>query len=76
MIENRGGHLAAPLPRNGIGQCGYLNEITQSELYEALSDYEKICRSMERKGRGFEAHCRDVGLEDPSTAARSLEIAG
>ncbi|MBC20957.1 MAG: 3-dehydroquinate synthase [Planctomycetaceae bacterium] len=76
MVEKRGGHLAAPLPKNRIGECGYLNHLGERELYSALQEYEKICRSFPRKGLGIEAHCRDVGLEDPATVGCSLQNNG
>ena len=50
-----------------IGRCGYLNEVKESELLTALSDYKLLCRDFDRNGKGLEVHCKDVGLEDPST---------
>jgi len=32
MIQKRGGNLAAPIPRGGIGSVGYLNDITNDQL--------------------------------------------
>lgn len=65
MIEKHGGNLAAPLPKGQIGSCGYLNDITRPELEKHLAAYRKICESYPRAGLGVEAHCTDVGLEDP-----------
>jgi len=65
MIEKHGGNLAAPLPKGQIGSCGYLNDITRPELEKHLAAYRKICESYPRSGLGVEAHCTDVGLEDP-----------
>jgi len=65
MIEKHGGNLAAPLPREQIGNCGYLNDITREELENHLSQYRAICETYPRRGLGVEAHCVDVGLEDP-----------
>ena len=73
MIEKRGGHLAAPLPRHRIGNCGYLSHFSERELNDALLEYKKVCRSFPRMGLGIEAHCRDVGLEDPATVGCSLQ---
>ena len=67
MTEKRGGNLAAPLPKGSIGQCGYLNEVKESDLLDSLSDYKLRCRDFARDGQGVEVHCKDVGLEDPST---------
>jgi len=65
MIEKHGGNLAAPLPKGQIGSCGYLNDVTREELENHLAQYRKICEAYPRKGLGVEAHCVDVGLEDP-----------
>ena len=74
IIQKRGGNLAAPLPKNEIGQCGYLNSLSQAELYEAIDEYQAICQQYPRQGLGIEAHCRDVGLGDPSTIDPRLDI--
>jgi 3-dehydroquinate synthase len=67
VIQKRGGNLVAPLPKGEIGQCGYLNDLTEAQLYAALNDYETLCAPYPREGRGIDPHCTDVGLEDPST---------
>ena len=69
VTQKRGGNLVAPLPRNGIGQCGYLNELTHAELTDSLRAYGELCRTYPRAGLGVEAHCEDVGLENPATVA-------
>ncbi len=71
IIEKRGGNLAAPLPKAEIGQCGYLNALSQVELYQAIDEYQKICADYPRKGLGIDPLCSDVGLEDPSTVAHA-----
>ena len=71
IIEKRGGNLAAPLPKNEIGQCGYLNSLTRQELDDAVAEYREICADYPRHGLGIEPHCRDVGLEDPSTVGHA-----
>jgi len=65
MIEKHGGNLAAPLPREQIGSCGYLNDVTREELEKHLAEFRKIAETYPRNGLGVEAHCTDVGLEDP-----------
>ncbi|MEO0353607.1 MAG: sedoheptulose 7-phosphate cyclase, partial [Cyanobacteria bacterium P01_A01_bin.3] len=40
IVQKRGMNLAAPLPKGEIGQCGYLNTLTQKELYAAIADYQ------------------------------------
>ncbi len=72
IVQKRGRNLAAPLPRNEIGKCGYLNALTQVELYEAIADYQKICADYPRQGRGVDPLCSDVGLEDPSTVGDTV----
>jgi len=65
MVEKHGGNLAAPLPRGQIGSCGYLNEMSRPQLEKYLLQYRAICAEYPRQGLGVEAHCVDVGLEDP-----------
>lgn len=69
MVQKRGGNLVAPLPKGAIGQCGYLNALSQDELIMAISEYQAICAEYPRAGVGIEPLCSDVGLEDPSTVA-------
>jgi len=66
MTQKRGGNLVAPVPRNHIGECGYINVLTKQQLREALNEYKAICTRFERNGRGVEPLCSDVGLADPS----------
>ncbi|PXF46781.1 2-epi-5-epi-valiolone synthase [Gracilariopsis chorda] len=75
MTEKRGGNLCAPIPRGNIGICGYLNELSRERLEETLADYQEIVKSYPREGFGIEPHCRDVGLEDPSTVKQHADNA-
>ncbi|MEM6552837.1 MAG: sedoheptulose 7-phosphate cyclase [Planctomycetota bacterium] len=72
MTQKRGGHLAAPLPKGEIGQCGYLNEMTRERLAESIASYRELCETLENGGRGVDPLCSDVGLEDPATVGDSL----
>ncbi|MEM7794259.1 MAG: sedoheptulose 7-phosphate cyclase [Cyanobacteria bacterium P01_C01_bin.118] len=72
IVQKRGGNLAAPLPKGEIGKCGYLNSLTEEELYAAINAYRKICQDYPRQGIGIDPLCSDVGLEDPSTVGHSL----
>jgi 3-dehydroquinate synthetase len=72
MEQKRGGQLVAPLPRGGIGTCGYLEDLDRAALAEALEAYRSICAAYPRQGIGIDPLCRDVGLEDPSTVADDL----
>jgi len=67
IIQKRGGHLCAPVPREAIGQCGYIQDLTFEEVETGLREYRELCNAFPRRGLGVDAHCRDVGLEDPST---------
>ena len=71
MVQKRGGHLCAPIPRNGIGKCGYLNDMPYDLLKQRLSEYKDICSDFPRQGLGVEVHCADVGLGDPSVTAKA-----
>lgn len=68
VIEKRGGNLCAPVPKE-LGQCGYINELSRDTIDQTLNDYKMLCQQFPRSGRGVDVHCRDVGLEDPSTVA-------
>ncbi|EDX85523.1 3-dehydroquinate synthase domain protein [Synechococcus sp. PCC 7335] len=72
IYQKRGQNLVAPLPKGEIGQCGYLNELSKADLFQAIDDYTDICASYPRGGWGVEPHCSDVGLEDPSTVGQPL----
>lgn len=72
MVQKRGGNLAAPIPKGGIGSCGYLNDLSFSELRQTLDAYKERCQEYPREGLGIEAHCSDVGLEDPSETGSEM----
>jgi len=71
MIEKRGGNLCAPIPKP-LGESGYLNELTESDLLSTLQEYKAICLKYPREGRGVEEHCVDVGLEDPQAKKKPV----
>ena len=68
VIEKRGGNLCAPVPKQ-IGNCGYINNLSKEKLDSSLDSYKIICSKFPRAGKGIDVHCRDVGLQDPSTVA-------
>ncbi|MEO0768215.1 MAG: 3-dehydroquinate synthase, partial [Cyanobacteria bacterium J06649_4] len=74
IYQKRGQNLVAPLPKGQIGQCAYLNDLTQEELYAAIDAYEIICAEYPRGGHGIEPHCHDVGLENPSTVGYGVKV--
>ncbi len=67
IIQKRGGHLAAPVPRGRVGACGYIEELSRDELIQTLTDYRDLCHTFPRAGVGLEPFCVDVGLEDPAS---------
>jgi len=66
IIAKRGGHLCAPVPSAEIGSCGYIQELSFKQMETAIQEYRVLCESFPRNGLGVDAHCVDVGLEDPS----------
>merc|ERR1719440_1888828 len=66
MIEKRGGNLCAPVPKP-LGRCGYINDLSKTDLEMRLKEYKTVCASYPRSGMGVEVHCVDVGLEDPQS---------
>eukprot|EP00549_Striatella_unipunctata_P000431 CAMPEP_0118688430 /NCGR_PEP_ID=MMETSP0800-20121206/8918_1 /TAXON_ID=210618 ORGANISM="Striatella unipunctata, Strain CCMP2910" /NCGR_SAMPLE_ID=MMETSP0800 /ASSEMBLY_ACC=CAM_ASM_000638 /LENGTH=939 /DNA_ID=CAMNT_0006585693 /DNA_START=30 /DNA_END=2849 /DNA_ORIENTATION=+ len=75
MIQKRGGNLAAPIPRGEIGECGYLNDITDDELSRYVDEYKELVTEklgFARNGYGIEPHLHEVGLEETSTQATAL----
>jgi 3-dehydroquinate synthase len=70
IIEKRGGNLAAPVPKP-LGESGYINELTEEDLYRTVEEYKAICETYPRKGRGVDEHCVDVGLEDPQAKKKA-----
>lgn len=75
MTEKRGGNLCAPVPQGKIGSCGYINDLSRARLEETLLEYQEIVKSYPREGYGIEPHCKDVGLEDPSTVKQHADNA-
>jgi len=68
--QKRGGNLCAPVPKDDIGVCGYINDHTREDITITMNDYKALVNAKyPRGGRGIDVHCHDVGLEDPSTVA-------
>lgn len=67
VVQKRGQNLVAPVPKGAIGNCGYLNELSRTDLFSALEEYKAVCSGYPRNGHGIDAYCHDVGLEHPST---------
>ena len=53
MVQKRGGHLCAPIPQDGIGKCGYLNDMPYEMLKSSLAKYKQICFDFPRQGKVF-----------------------
>jgi len=75
IVQKRGGNLVAPVPKGEIGKCGYINELTRADLEQAIVEYQDLCITYPRQGRGIDPLCEDVGLEDPSTVAQHAPVA-
>jgi hypothetical protein len=67
--QKRGGNLCAPVPKDEIGLCGYINDHTNDDVTPTMNEYKALMAKMPRGGHGIAVHCHDVGLEDPSTVA-------
>jgi len=76
IIQKRGGHLCAPVPRAAIGQCGYIQELTFEDVGASIEEYHELCKGFPRGGLGVEVHCREVGLEDPSVPVEPAKDRG
>jgi len=66
IVEKRGGNLCAPVPKP-LGKTGYINELTREQMDQRLDEYKAIASKYPRNGLGVDAHCTDVGLEDPQS---------
>lgn len=66
IIDKRGGNLVAPVPKDEIGKCGYINQLSKDQLRKGILNYQLVCKEFKRNGVGIEPYCKDVGLEDPS----------
>ena len=71
--EKRGGNLCAPVPKDEIGKCGYINDIKNDDIPALMNEYKAIVTKMARGGLGVDTQCEDVGLEDPSTVGGDAE---
>merc|ERR1719453_1165336 len=67
--QKRGGNLCAPVPKDEIGKCGYINDHKNEDVPPTMDEYKALVAKMPRNGHGIDMHCHDVGLEDPSTVA-------
>jgi predicted O-methyltransferase YrrM len=74
IIEKRGGNLAAPVPKP-LGESGYINELTEEDLYRTVEEYKALCETYPRKGAGVDMHCVEVGLEDPQAKKMTKPLA-
>lgn len=66
IVEKRGGNLCAPIPKP-LGRTGYLNDMTKELFAQRMQEYKGIVSKYPRGGRGVDAHCVEVGLEDPQS---------
>merc|ERR1711865_488846 len=77
IVDKRGGSLCAPVPKGGLGHCGYIQHLPKEELAKTMAEYKEICSTYPRGGLGVEVHCHEVGLADPSVEAKKhVKMAG
>lgn len=67
--QKRGGNLCAPVPKDKLGLCGYINDLKDDDIPTTMNEYKKLAATYTKGGLGIDVHCHDVGLEDPSTTA-------
>ena len=75
IVEKRGGNLAAPVPKGGIGKCGYINNLDKASFVETMSNYKEYVlnvRKMPRNGAGVDMHLEDVGLASVAHEANAV----
>lgn len=70
MTEQRGGNLCAPVPKNAIGTCGYINDVSRERLEQSLLEYQNIVRKYPREGLGIDCE------ESPAPVVYSQVAAG
>jgi len=73
--QKRGGNLCAPVPKDELGACGYINDLTNEDIPPTMNEYKALVAALPRGGHGIDVHCHDVGLEDPSTVATDALVA-
>ena len=69
VTAKRGGRLCAPVPKEYLGNWGYINDVSYSFLGKTLLEYKEVCEQYPRNGLGVDVHCKDVGVDDPSVDA-------
>merc|ERR1719204_237738 len=70
----RGGNLCAPVPKQEIGDCGYINDLKEEDIPTTIQEYKDVVSKYVREGRGVDVHCHDVGLADPSVTAKDAYV--
>lgn len=61
----RDGKLRAAIP-SPLGQCVFLNDVTNEEFIAAMHAHKEVCATYPRKGAGLEAWCdaSDLGTKE------------
>ncbi|MGL5080040.1 MAG: sedoheptulose 7-phosphate cyclase [Microcoleaceae cyanobacterium] len=67
IIQTRDGKLRAAVPRP-IGMCDFINDLTYTELEEALAEHKRLCADYPRGGEGVDAV---ITVDDASELAFS-----
>jgi demethyl-4-deoxygadusol synthase len=71
IVLTRDGMLRAAVPRP-IGTCDFINDLTRTELNEALLAHRELCASYPRAGAGIDAYV----VETPSAAPIPTLVGG
>ncbi|BAZ13018.1 3-dehydroquinate synthase [Calothrix sp. NIES-4071] len=64
ITQTRDGKLRAAMPKP-IGTCFFVNDLTRSELDEAVAAHKQICANLPRSGAGIDAY---IGTEEVEMA--------
>lgn len=66
IIRTRDGKLRAAVPVSPMGQCVFLNDVSQEEMMSALKQHKTMMQKFPRKGAGIDAFVdsSDTGVEE------------
>lgn len=66
IIRTRDGKLRAAVPVSPMGQCVFLNDVSQEEMVLALKQHKQMMRKFPRNGAGIDAFVdsSDTGVEE------------
>jgi 3-dehydroquinate synthase len=76
ILKTRDGKLRLAVP-NPLGYCTFINDVSATQLNDALSLHKSICKTYPREGAGLEAYVdsSDTGYTDNETEMTSVKEA-